>query len=49
MLWIVSCNLGEKEHDFSVDEKKKLEARISQDNFTNDSIHIFLKKSTKKR
>ena len=47
MLWIVSCNLGEKEHDFSVDEKKKLEARISQDNFTNDSIHILLEKSAK--
>ena len=49
MLWIASCNLGEDEQSFSVEEKKKIEERISQKNFTNDSIHIFLKKSTKER
>ena len=45
ILFFISCNSDGRVQKFSVVEKKKLEERISQDQFSIDSIHVLLNKS----
>lgn len=49
MVLFFSCSTNEKEYQFSQEEKRKLEERISQNHFSNDSIHRLLKKSIRDR